>query len=275
MLRRRLIVLLALPFLASACTDSPSFVPTAPTRASFATSSCELGVSDVAARLLIEGLIDQVNTLETSGALGSGQANALRGHLENVLRQIDEGRYCPALAQLEAFREQVGNFVADGVLTPEQGEALTDNAGQVIVGAPNLVTVDAPSAAAGVYQAGYAEFGPEPTVGGVSGSIVLVNDGTANADLGCNPLVGFPAGAIALVKRGTCPFVVKALNAQAAGAVAVIIHNNVDNSLDIPLSMAGTDPSITIPTVGLTLASGVTIRAGLPATGKVSKKPTT
>ena len=36
---------------------------------------------------------------------------------------------------------------------------------------------------------------------------------------------GFPAGNIALVQRGTCTFAVKALNAQAAGASAVIIFN--------------------------------------------------
>ena len=36
---------------------------------------------------------------------------------------------------------------------------------------------------------------------------------------------GFPSGAIALVQRGTCPFEVKAANAQAAGAAAVIIFN--------------------------------------------------
>ena len=36
---------------------------------------------------------------------------------------------------------------------------------------------------------------------------------------------GFPAGAVALVQRGTCGFNVKVLNAQAAGASAVIVMN--------------------------------------------------
>ena len=35
----------------------------------------------------------------------------------------------------------------------------------------------------------------------------------------------FPAGAVALVQRGTCGFNVKVLNAQAAGASAVIVMN--------------------------------------------------
>ncbi len=44
---------------------------------------------------------------------------------------------------------------------------------------------------------------------------------------GCGPIVGFPAGAIALVDRGNCNFADKTLNAQHAGAVAVVIVNNV------------------------------------------------
>ena len=34
------------------------------------------------------------------------------------------------------------------------------------------------------------------------------------------------SGSIALIKRGACQFGLKALNAQNAGAVAVIIYNN-------------------------------------------------
>jgi hypothetical protein len=39
---------------------------------------------------------------------------------------------------------------------------------------------------------------------------------------------GFPAGAIALIQRGGCSFALKAHNAVAAGAVAVIIFNQGD-----------------------------------------------
>ena len=42
---------------------------------------------------------------------------------------------------------------------------------------------------------------------------------------------GFPAGNIALVQRGTCSFGIKAANAQAAGASAVIIFNQGDTRL--------------------------------------------
>ena len=135
---------------------------------------------------------------------------------------------------------------------------------------PNLVTIDAPSTAAGSYDAAGASFGPEPSTTGISGDVVLVNDGSANPTEGCNPLVGFPAGAVALVDRGTCPFVQKAAVAQAAGATAMIVANN---SPAPPINMGGSDPSITIPSVMISQADGDTIKAGLPATGTVAGRP--
>src|SRR6266545_890232 len=137
-------------------------------------------------------------------------------------------------------------------------------------GLPNLVTIDAPSSAAGVYGATGAAFGPSPTVAGLSGQVVLVNDGSAAPTLGCGPLVGFPTGAIALVDRGTCTFALKTKNAQDAGAVAVIVVNNVAGD---PSTMGGTDPAITIPAVMVSLANGNTIKAGLPATGGIRSNP--
>ena len=138
-------------------------------------------------------------------------------------------------------------------------------------GLPNLVLVDAPSAAAGRYGAAGADFGPAPTEAGFAGDIVLVDDGSADPTLGCESLVGFPAGAIALVDRGECPFTQKVGNAQAAGAGAVIVANNVPGD---PFSMGGADPTIQIPSVMVSLDDGSTIRAGLPATGTVASAAT-
>src|ERR687892_1349328 len=135
---------------------------------------------------------------------------------------------------------------------------------------PNTVIVDPPSAAAGRYTASGAAFGPPPPEDGVSGDIVLVNDGSANPTHGCQPLVGFPAGAVALVDRGSCPFVQKVNNAQDAGAVAVIVVNSVPGD---PITMGGTDPGITIPSVMVSLADGNTIKGGLPATGTIRSNP--
>lgn len=53
-------------------------------------------------------------------------------------------------------------------------------------------------------------------------------------------------GAIALVSRGTCGFVTKIENAEAAGAVAVVVHN-VDGRGEAPILMGGLSPDQTVP----------------------------
>lgn len=137
-------------------------------------------------------------------------------------------------------------------------------------GLENLVAIDPPSSATGTYGATGAAFGAATTEAGVAGGVVLVNDGSANPTQGCGALVGFPAGAIALVDRGGCTFVVKVKNAQNAGAVGVIVANNVAGD---PFTMGGSDPSINIPAVMVSLADGTTIKGGLPATGSIRSNP--
>jgi hypothetical protein len=136
--------------------------------------------------------------------------------------------------------------------------------------AGSFVTIDPPSSAAGTYAAAGATFGPSPPVTGISGDVVLAEDGSGN-NLGCGPFVGFPAGAIALVDRGACNFTQKVKNAQNAGAVAVIVVNNIPGA---PSTMGGTDPTITIPAVQVSLADGTAIKGGLPATGRIFSLPT-
>lgn len=97
--------------------------------------SCELEVS----RAAIEDLIAAVDALEASGALTAGEANALRGHLENALRSYDAGNRCAALAQLEAFRQLAANFVKSGKLTEAEAAPLIEGAGEVIEGASSTL----------------------------------------------------------------------------------------------------------------------------------------
>jgi hypothetical protein len=140
-------------------------------------------------------------------------------------------------------------------------------------GLPNLVTINPPSSAAGSYEASGAQFGPAPTEAGLSGSIVLVNDGAGVSPTdACEPLVGFPAGAIALVDRGTCEFGFKALTAQNAGASAVIVANNAPGT-PITMGPGAVGGQVTIPAVMVSQADGAVIKAGLPATGTISRNP--
>jgi minor extracellular serine protease Vpr len=90
-----------------------------------------------------------------------------------------------------------------------------------------------------------------PTSGG--GSI------TPAANLGCNAsdFAGFPAGRIALISRGSCTFVIKAQNAQAAGASAVVLYNNAAGAFGADLTGGG----ITIPVVSILQSAGQAIAA--------------
>jgi hypothetical protein len=136
-------------------------------------------------------------------------------------------------------------------------------------GLPNLVTIDEPSSAAGTYEANGAQFGPALTAAGLAGNIVLANDGVGTTTDACQPLVGFPAGAIAVVDRGTCEFGFKALTAQNAGAIGVIVVNNAPGT-PIVMGPGAVGDQVTIPAVHVSQSDGATIKAGLPATGKLS-----
>jgi subtilisin family serine protease len=98
------------------------------------------------------------------------------------------------------------------------------------------------------------------------GSLPLARTGTpaATADA-CDPLPpGSLTGRAVLIRRGTCAFHLKALNAQNAGASAVVLYNNVAGRLNA--SVAGSPP-ITIPVVTVSAADGVAIDARIAAGG--------
>ena len=62
----------------------------------------------------------------------------------------------------------------------------------------------------------------------ITGSLPMSRTGTTTTtNDGCSPLAaGSLAGTAALIRRGTCSFYIKAANAQAAGAAAVVLYNN-------------------------------------------------
>ena len=157
-------------------------------------------------------------------------------------------------AQRAASAINTGNVVWDGLAVRTEAP--------VTLGPRSEVRVTAPAGIAGLKVFGTADFGPPVSAGTVSGQVVLADDGAAPTSDACTPLVngGAMAGKIALIDRGSCAFVQKAGAAQAAGAIAVVIANNVAGS---PPGMGGSDPSLTIPTVSVSQADGNAIKANL------------
>lgn len=146
------------------------------------------------------------------------------------------------------------------------------------LGPTPVLVVTEPGSIKGEYSVGLASFGGEITVGGVSSRIVAAEDaadgeGPATTDA-CTTILNPSAlaGNIALVDRGECTFVTKALNVQGAGAVAVIIANNVPGG---PQGMSGDDESITIPVISISQQDGAAIRAALgsPARATIRLDP--
>ncbi|WP_416306258.1 S8 family serine peptidase [Neptunicella sp. SCSIO 80796] len=74
------------------------------------------------------------------------------------------------------------------------------------------------------------------------------------------------AGKFALLQRGGCNFTVKIANAEAAGASAVVVFNNVS---DAPIPMAG-DPAATVSAVMISLENGNTIMSDIDSGTAVS-----
>jgi hypothetical protein len=136
-----------------------------------------------------------------------------------------------------------------------------------------ILRVNTPLAIDGDYDVGTATFGAPLTTAPVTQAVVLVNDGVGTASDGCEALVNAGAvnGKIALIDRGNCPFPQKVKNAQNAGAIGAIIADNVAGCP--PAGMGGTDVTITIPSVRITLADGNTIKANLPVNATLTRDP--
>jgi Zn-dependent metalloprotease len=126
-----------------------------------------------------------------------------------------------------------------------------------------VVVINSPASIAKTCEAGAAQFGAQLDGTGITGDVVLGTDGSGATNDACEPLTnaGSVAGKVALVDRGTCAFTIKVKNAQAAGAKAVLVADNVEAT---PGGMSGSDPSITIPSVRIRLSDGNLIKSALP-----------
>jgi hypothetical protein len=156
--------------------------------------------------------------------------------------------------QRRASTVNTNRVVWDGPRTTNAAPAFLDNA-------PTL-TVNSPGSIEGSYEVQPAEFGPPIDLTGISGDLAVVDDGSGDPTLGCNSLVNASeiAGRIAVVDRGECFFTVKVKNAQNAGAVAVVVVNNQETGLP---PMGGDDPTISIPSAGISRADGDLIKGAL------------
>lgn len=137
------------------------------------------------------------------------------------------------------------------------------------------LTVTEPSLIARNFDIGLASFGPAASQTAVSGKIVAAADAAdpagPSATDGCSAYTNASdmSGNISLVDRGTCSFFIKAQQAQAAGARAVVIADNRREDCLPPALGIGTaddGSTIRIPVISLRQDDGAAIRASLGST---------
>ena len=162
---------------------------------------------------------------------------------------------------------------------------------------PGLFTVESPGSAARALAAGAASvghfIGTPITVGaftaaGVTGDFAtvstnltaplgVVTSAPTNAATGlgiaCDPLPpNSLTGRIALISRGVCSFSAKIRNAQNAGAVAVVVSNNVAGD-GIGMAQDGTANQPTVPAYNVSLNDGVVLKSDNAQSTAISASP--
>tara|TARA_B100000497_G_scaffold16326_1_gene19003 strand:+ start:12726 stop:14009 length:1284 start_codon:yes stop_codon:yes gene_type:complete len=125
----------------------------------------------------------------------------------------------------------------------------------------------------GQHQSVPAGFGGAFTTDGITEDLVLLVDEGIDPDPndGCESVTNASelAGKIAVIKRGTCEFGFKALLAESAGAIGVVVINNVEGA---PIVMGGGDfgDQVTIPALMISDVTGAAIIAELEAGNTVN-----
>jgi aminopeptidase Y len=96
--------------------------------------------------------------------------------------------------------------------------------------------------------------------GDVTAPVTALPAPPADATPGCEDtdFATFPAGNIALISRGACTFAIKATNAANAGAIGVVIYNNIAGDLNGTL---GSGFTLDIGVTGITQALGQQLAA--------------
>lgn len=217
----------------------------------------------------------------TNADPNGGQTDIFARHTLDTTTGLTWDQMTSAQRQASAIR--FGRVVWDGANVTAGVPSV------LLLGSPEVRALT-PASIAGTYQFGTAAFGTpvtlleSPVIGNVVAAVDVVEPPTPGPPAtaagtttdGCSPFTNAAAvsGKIALIERGLCGFVVKAKNAQDAGAIGVIIYNNAANAAAGAAGMAGVDPTVTIPSVSLSRADGLAILGQSPnVTVSIGKDP--
>jgi hypothetical protein len=187
------------------------------------------------------------------------EASAMPDVFESHIIDVPSGQAFPELSDTDrAAAEQHSRAIVLSGPKMDAAVAATLAHGAPVVSLGSL----------GEVLVGPSEFGPPlPSPPRVAPVVAALDAGGASTSDGCDSIANNVSGQVALVDRGSCSFVSKVSRLQSAGAVAVLIADNVAESP--PGSPTGSDSSITIPSVLITQATGAALRTAL-ASGAVT-----
>ena len=141
----------------------------------------------------------------------------------------------------------------------------------ILTGTP-MVTATSPAGNVASLDYSPSAFGPAVPTSGRLGALAVLTPQTGETGPGCEPFNAANraavAGKVPIISRGTCSFAIKVKNAQDAGAIAVLLANNVDGAI----APGGADATVTIPSVGITQADGNRLKAAVAAAKPYSSR---
>jgi extracellular elastinolytic metalloproteinase len=218
-----------------------------------------------------DGVFDKVFDPTTQPSAGDNKAVAVQNlfYLNNLIHDtLYNAGFTPAAGNFQSDNLGLGGRDGDPVLAEAQDGSGTDNANfatpndgrsgrmqMYLWSVPGTSEVVQDSSS---YDAPVAEFSAPLTATGVTGPLVVANDGVGTTTDACEAVAAVPAGSVVIADRGTCAFTVKAANIKAAGAAGVIVANNAPGS---PFVMGGTLRRFGLPAVMVSQDAGVALKA--------------
>ncbi len=219
----------------------------------------------------------------TSAPAGAAPKKACDNRNNNTISKLLE---CVTIEGVREHQAALQEIADDNDGTRSAGttgyDASVDYAAEILTGAGYEVTIQQfdfafevddstliqSSPTTAEYPVFSAQF-DESAPGTASGRVVpidvmvppgpLANDSTSGCEDSDFTAAGFQTGDVALIQRGTCAFAIKVLNAQAAGASAVIIFNEGQTGRTGFITPIGSAPGLGIPVVATDFANGAAL----------------
>ena len=228
------------------------------------------------------GFISSISLIDGSFLLGDTDEPKWPDSFSRLIKDMKTGKLWIEMSANERFEAVSSNpnITFTGactkqssqlILKPEEAdESVSQNDSGM------LLIVNGSNESVMTYEGEASEFGLGVPIWGISGKLVLVDDGVGTKSDACQePFVNANdiRGRIAVIDRGggvECVFVDKVRRAQDAGALAVVIVNiNDDNSGlfmtgDGIFQPTGTNFEITIPTIFIGKSDGDLVKEILP-----------